>query len=265
MRKWLVLLSICLSCASKEENQEPAAAYEAPENETWFVYEGVVRSDAGNDIKMELSLLQNSVGLESEYRTEEEFINSRDDRLFTTRKGTYSILYGAGGEMVITLHESSGQSLGWQPGKGYSIDPKLPSEKIRASARVGQLVLKTGRNSNELMLLDEDSNPVAADDRYTLKRRSILFTVEGFVTIEPTVTDFFELNTRENWIVAQSGSYGEVQQKYVELATEKHEGIYLKAVAFYIDDADESGAGVRNLVIKEIISMKSHQEHIATR
>lgn len=111
-------------------------------------------------------------------------------------------------------------------------------------------------------MLDENSNLISNDDRYTLKKRSLLFTVEGFVTFEPKVTDFFEMHTRDTWTVSKAGSYGEVQKKYNELATERHEGIYTKAVAFYVDDIDSTGATVKNLVIKKIISMKAHKDHI---
>jgi hypothetical protein len=263
MRKWLIFLSICLSCNSKEETQEQPAVYEAPENEEWIVYEGVVRSDEGNDIKIALSLLQNSTGMESQYKTEEEFIGSQDERLLTHRSGTYTILYGSDDKSVITLNPAVARSLGWQPAKGYSIDPKLASEEIQDKAQISKLAFITSRNSNELILIDEGSNPMASDNRYTLKRRSILFTVEGFVTIEPSVTDFFEFNTRESWIVARSGAYGEVQKKYIEFATTRHEGIYTKAVAFYVDDIDSTGAEVRSLVIKKIIAMKAHKDYVS--
>lgn len=262
MRKWLLFLSICLSCSSREESShEQPVAYEVPENEEWIVYEGVVRSDTGNDIKMELSLLQNAAGMESEYKTKEEYISSQDDRLLTTRKGKYSILYGSGSDMVITLNEAAGQLLVWQQGAGYSINPKLPSEKALANAKVGKLAFKTGRNSNELVLLAENSNPISDDDRYTLKKRSILFTVEGFVTVSPSTSDFFESNTRESWVIARSGCYDEVAVRYLELAQEKNEGIYLKGIAFYIEDADSTGTEVKKLVIKKVITMKSHQQY----
>ena len=264
MRKWLLFLSICLSCATKEESQEQPIAYEAPEHEEWIVYEGLVRSDAGNDIKVELSLLQNATGMESVYKTVEEYISRGDDRLLTRRKGKYSILYGSGSDMLISLNESAGSSLGLQSSADYSIsiNPKLPTEKVLASARVGKLTFKTGVNSNELVLLDENSNPVSADDRYTLKKRSILFTIEGFVTVLPSASEFFEFNTRENWIVLRSGCYDEVASNYLKFAREKNEGIYLKAIAFYVEDIDSAGSKVKNLVIKRILTMKPHEEFV---
>src|SRR5687767_4925544 len=100
MRKWLIPLSFFIACGSKDEIREQVA-YEAPENEKWVVYEGVVRSVTGNDVKIQLSLLQNSAGMESEYRTEEEFISSGESR-FNIRIGRYSILYGSGTVMLIT-------------------------------------------------------------------------------------------------------------------------------------------------------------------
>ncbi len=265
MRKWLIFLIVCMSCSSKEETPQQSVAVEAPEQEEWIVYEGVVRSEAGNDIKIQLSLLQNSVGMESEYKTEEELIVSKYEGLLTHRWGKYSILYGSGSNVLITLNESIGKSLGGEPGKGYALSPQAPEAEILEKGKIGRLTFKSGRNSDELILVDEDSNPVAEDGRYTLKKRSILFTVEGFVTFEPNSTDFFEFNTRDDWNVAKAGSYGEVQEKYTELATEKHEGIYLKAIAFYVEDVDSTGVNVRNLVIKKVIAMKPHQEFMASR
>jgi len=127
---------------------------------------------------------------------------------------------------------------------------------------VGKLAFKTGVNSNELVLLDGNSSPVSEDDRYTLKKRSILFTIEGFVTVSPSASDFFEFNTRENWIVARSGCYDEVASKYLEFVREKNEGIYLKAIAFYVEDVDSTGAEVKNLVIKRVITMKPHEQFV---
>jgi len=251
-----------MSCSSKEETPQQTADYEMAEHEEWITYEGVVRSETGNDVKLQLSLLQNSVGMESKYRTEEEYISPQEDRLLTNRQGKYSILYGSGSDMVVTLHESKGISLGWELGSGYAMSPNLPSEELLANAKFGKLIFKAGRNSNELVLLDENSNPISDDNRYTLKKRSLLFTVEGFVTFEPNVTDFFEMHTRDTWTVAKAGSYGEVQKKYNKLVTERHEGIYTKAVAFYVDDIDSTGAEVKNLVIKRIITMKAHKDYI---
>src|SRR5690606_21440804 len=165
------------------------------------------------------------------------------ERLLATREGKYSILYGSGSDMTISLTEASPQLLTWHQGE-YGINPKSPSGEAVASTKTGKLVFKTGRNSNELVLLDGNSNPVSDDDRYTLKKRSLLFTVEGFITMDPNATDLFEINTRENWNVVKAGNYGEVLRKYQELATEKHEGIYLKGIAFYVEDTDTTGAEV---------------------
>lgn len=137
MRKWLIFMIVCNSCSSKEETHVESANYEAPEHEEWITYEGVVRSETGNDVKLELSLLQNSVGMESKYRKEEEYISPQEDRWLTNRQGKYSILYGSGSDMVVTLHESKGVSLGWEPGRGYAMRPNLPTEELLANAKFG--------------------------------------------------------------------------------------------------------------------------------
>lgn len=266
MKNKLWILIFLAACSSQEEKSDNAAVIENPEQEEWIVYEGIVKSENGNDIKMQLSLLQSSVGLVSRYMSEEEYINTaEDERLLTNRQGTYTILYGSGSDMVITLEEGSGGSLGWQAGKGYSIDPKKVTDNLMVNAKVGKLSFKTGRNSNELVVLDENSNPISDDGRYVLNKRSILFTIEGFVTVGASGSEFFEMHTRETWNVAKTGSFNEVEKKYRELATQKFEGIYLKGVAYYIDDVDSIGNRVKNLAIKSIISMKAHQEFIGSR
>lgn len=246
MGKWLMLLSFFMACSTKEDTQNPVV-YEEPKNDKWIVYEGVVRSIAGNDVKIQLSLLQNSVDMESEYRTEEEYTDTNERTFFRRQRGKYSILYGSGTDILITLHESF----------------RHPAEQISAETDLGKLSFRSGRNSNELILLDENASPVSQDERYTLKSRSIIFTVEGFVTISPTGSDFFEFNTQENWKVIKRGSYSAVVNGYIEKSREKNEGIYLKGVAYYVEDIDSAGADVKNLVIKRIISMKSHQEFMA--
>lgn len=153
MKNKLWIIIFLAGCSSSQEKVNDKPVVENPEKEEWIVYEGVVKSEAGNDVKMQLSLLQSSVGLESKYKSEEEYINTSDDRLLTNREGSYTILYGSGSDMVITLDESSGGSLGWHAGKGYSIDPKQATEKLKTSATVGKISLRTGLNSDELVSL----------------------------------------------------------------------------------------------------------------
>ncbi len=261
MKKYVLVLLILLACNPKDghEEQNVVVADDVPAYEEWMVYEGVVRSDAGNDIKIELSLLQGVVGAVSKYKTQEEYIGVGKEKLLTTSMGDYHILYGTGDDLLINIPTNKGYSFGWL-GSSYGMGTAKIDSDLMEKAKISKLTFKTGRNSNELTMVDDHSMPMANDDRYTLKKRSHLFTVEGFVTIEPQVTDFFEINTRENWPVSKAGSYGEVEEKYIELAAERHEGIYTKAVAYYIDDSDSTGREFKSLVIKRIVEMKSHSE-----
>ena len=258
MKNKVWMLVFLSACAGEDKPISQEIAADSSEPVEWIVYEGIVKSETGRDIKMELKLSQSTVGLESDYKTSEEYIASLDNRLMTTRSGKYTILYGSSDEMVITLGESKGSYFVWQ-GDQYTIGSKNPGEETHRNARVGKLAFRTGRNSDELVLLDQNSNPVS-ETQYVLRKRSMLFTVEGFVTVSPDETELYEFNTWETWNVIKSGVYDEVQIKYIELAREKNEGIYLKAVAFYVNDTDSTGADVKNLVIKRIVAMKSHQQ-----
>lgn len=257
MKNKLWILIFLAACSSQEEESNDATVIENPEQEEWIVYEGLVKSREGYDVKMQLSLLQNSAGLESSYRSEEEYINTPEDRLLTNRQGKYSILYGSGNDMVITLDESTGGSLGWYTGKGYGIGVEKVTDKLKVNAAVGKISLRTSQNSDEFVQLDENSNLIN-ESKYLLKKRSILFTVEGFVTLNPG-NEFFEMHTRETWNLAKVGSFDEVEKKYSELAREKFEGIYLKGVAYYIQDVDSTGMEINSMVIKRIIHMRSHE------
>lgn len=62
---------------------------------------------------------------------------------------------------------------------------------------------------------------------------------------------FFERNTRERWKVTDLGEFNELRLIYKQLAKEKHEGIYLRALAYSV--LDTTSPGEKNaLVIKRI-------------
>lgn len=84
------------------------------------------------------------------------------------------------------------------------------------------------------------------------KRFSNPFTIEGYITFVPDSTDFFERNTLEHWNVSKFGEYDTLQSMYNQMATEKFQGIYLKALAFAVSD---NRIGNNSLVIKRILSI----------
>ena len=94
---------------------------------------------------------------------------------------------------------------------------------------------------------DASSNETATG--YGSKRRSELFTWGLFQSVQRH-TAFFVKNTRKKWAVAQFGHYREAVKKYHELAKEKHEGIYLKALAYSTPYGREGGREIDALVLK---------------
>ena len=108
---------------------------------------------------------------------------------------------------------------------------------------------------HELVLVDENFQDVIP--RYTLIRRSELFTVEGYLTVYGDTAEFFEKNTRKGWPVAQLARYAEAAKKYELLAKEKFEGVYLKALSYSISHRDRDGNESDALVFKEILHMDS--------
>ena len=110
------------------------------------------------------------------------------------------------------------------------------------------------RGNDELLPCDNNFIPLTLDRRYTLHRRSNLFTVEGYFTLEHDSFEFFERNTREYWKVTDLGEFNELTVAYNKLAKEKYEGIYLKALAYSVLDST-SMRDKDVLVIKRILSL----------
>lgn len=132
---------------------------------------------------------------------------------------------------------------------------------IKNNSIVLLLLLACGACQNygndQLVLTDSDFDPLVTDARYTLYKRSELFTAEGYVTIETdSLTTFFERNTSGNWHVAHLGVYDQVKDKYQQLATTSLEGIYLRALIYSVNDTNASGEPTKKLVVKRIVEMK---------
>jgi hypothetical protein len=91
----------------------------------------------------------------------------------------------------------------------------------------------------------------------TVKRSERLYKT---ITFEDSVTEFFERNTMKNWKVSPQGEIDSVRIKYIELATDQHEGIYLKALAYSV--ADTTTESKKALVIKRSLRIeKSSREN----
>lgn len=248
-----MLLSAC-----KSDPGSNTASQVAEATEDWWTYEGVVPSDSGNDIMIELSLLQGAVAIPSAYRTREEFV-SFEDKIFLSSSGQYTIMLGSSDIGNIIEIRNKKPSVYELEGPRLRDAKSAYSKQLFEQARISELTFKTGE-FDDLILVDKNHNRIAPDDRYTLKRRSRLFTVEGFITFDPDTTQFYEINTRQTWNVFKAGAYGEASVKYISPAEEAHEGIYLKGVAFFVRDRDGEGKEIESMVIKRIVSMKSHKQ-----
>jgi hypothetical protein len=268
MRKILLLL-VFFACSSKEKIEPPPSPTVVDEKTEWIVYEGILKTQFGEG-PAELSLMQTEIGQTSNLRLTGSFIEGQK---FLHAMGRYTILYGAANqEIIIQAHCTA------------SFFSKSAKERIRQNHKPGKgtseiikpeiLELDLSFKSDgmfKLVQVDEDFERISEDNRYTLFKRLRLFTVEGYVTLENTHTEFFEQNTRENWLVAPIGNHAEVQHVYDSLVTEKSEGMYLKALAYSIGSDSTfieprvnfgtGGVGDELLVIKRILEMKKSEAY----
>lgn len=255
MKTYLALSLFCFcsfSCANRASESLPLA--DSP-GQQWTIFEGKIISDEGENIEVELSLRESSPGLPSQY-----LING----LVVT--DTYTGGWQSGGQYEVERLEDNlfGITLlGVKTGHPVSSDRFF----TRNIDRMRNLPLKSNNYTSadfyfitngdgQLTLTDGNFKPVANDNRYTIVRRSNLFTVEGYVTVEPDSSlEFFERNTFEKWHVADLGMYDLVKDTYADLAKEPWEGIYIRALAYSVaDTADDSGMR-NNLVMKKLITM----------
>ncbi len=261
MKKLIPIFLVFVACSPhKEENQVPFPIINQAEDE-WAFYEGKIITDDGFDADMELSLKQAAVGIDSYFKLKKSMIHKGEYYSWDTR-GKYSVSYGL-------PHQEQGITL---------IDPSREYFRELATKNI----IKTSQSENftkkllkqvELLAAPETYFKTDGNERliltnrnfnerglqYVLHRRSDLFTVEGYVTCEDSVTEFFERNTSKNWKVAPLGQMDSVKIKYIELATEMHEGIYLKALAYSI--ADTTSESNKSLVIKHLLKMAKSDLH----
>ncbi len=243
MKKISALIFLLSACATHEnKNKEPFTVAAKVNEDEWATYEGHW-STQGAVVRMELSLRNGGVGVDSDYKLIESY--ESDIRASgTVSNETYSTYSGfPNHEFGIRLHNLGEYANGSFLRFKKSPDVNEPDEMFFLT-----------RGSDELLPCDQNFKPLTEDRRYTLHKRSKLFTVEGYITYNQDSTDFFERNTRERWKVTNLGEFDEVTQKYKELAKEKFEGIYLKALAYSVADTT-SPIGQRALVIKRALAM----------
>jgi hypothetical protein len=163
------------------------------------------------------------------------------------------MLYGAANNEVILKLEGKSYSSAMMTKK--SGPPKAP-EPIAININL------MSEGGSKLVLVDDDFDRIADDGRYTLYRRSRLFTVEGYITFEDSRTDYYEQNAAERWTVAPLGVYTDVQKIYDSLATEEFEGVYLRALAYSVE-SDTTDKEL--LVIKSIIEMRKSKAYTSPK
>jgi hypothetical protein len=262
MRK-ILLLFVLFACSSKEKIEPPPSPTVVEDKSQWTPYEGTIKTELG-EWPIELYLDESQPGLTSSFEIRGNSFANIGLNMFG---GKYTTLPGAtGNEVIFQLHGNIMIFPRTKP------DPKKGVTSFKPEVQEIDLFFIT-EGGNKLILVDEDFDRVSEDNRYTLFKRSRLFTVEGYVTIEDTHTEFFEKNTHENWLVAPIGVYNEVQNIYDSLVTGKSEGMNLKAVAYFIESDSlfneprknniwhHKGVGSELLVIKRILQMKKSEAY----
>ena len=246
MRRFQFVFLMLAACTSPKEKQTPFTATDVSEDE-WAVYEGKIITDKGLILDVELSLAQSAVGVDARF-TMTKFVQSGNATYGGQAAGKYSVSYGLSqNEQGLTLKDQAKFVRGTAP---PGVD-QTAVNSVQEAMRTPELYFRAIGNE-KLMQSDKNFNP--KDSKYTLVKRSDLFTVEGYVTCQDSVTDFFERNTRRNWKVAPHGEIDSVKIKYLSKATESFEGVYLKALAYSI--ADTAAEGRKALVFKRVLRME---------
>lgn len=246
MKKFLIGLSIIgvlASCESKKAS-EPFPHYLTTDVE-WISYEGILLSENGQEIEAVLHLIPGTPGLDSHYRLLESLILPHDSRIAmgTKSTGTYSVLIGSPGQHIIQLKDRN------------LISSVMRGKTFATADRVTKDLFLKSDGDHRLVLVDENLKEVGP--RYTLVRRSELFTVEGYFTVYSDTSEYYERNTQKKWPVAQLASYDEAVSKYHSFASEESEGIYLKALSYTVRHIDTTGVEYDALVFKKILKMDS--------
>ena len=236
MKKMLLVIFLLYACTANEKKRHDPFPVLTVSDDEWATYEGRwLTNDA--IISFELSLKSGSFGIDSYYKLSES-IDSDTKSSGTTSYGLYSTYTGfANKELGICLHELS----------TYTEGTYLRFKKSDDSLE--EMFFIT-RGNDELLPCDDGFKPITSDRRYTLHKRSTLFTVEGYITFEQDSAVFYERNTSEHWKVADLGEFDKLRVQYKQLAKEKYEGIYVRALAYSVcDTTSRSG---NSLVIKRI-------------
>lgn len=243
---------LAFGCAEKKSASLPLLE---GSDQHWATFEGKIISDQGEIIEVELSLRESSPGLASRYQFNGIVVTDQ----YTsggTNEGEYTVTPLENGLFGIRL-------LDVQTGRPFSSEVffkrnihrlrNVPARPYDYHSTDFHFITS---GDGRLTLTDKNFNPISHDDRYTVFKRSPLFTVEGYVTLEPDSSlEFFERNTFEDWHVSRLGLHDDVRKNYTSLAREPWEGIYVRALAYSISDTTDSPRQHGQLVVKTLIAM----------
>lgn len=257
MKKITILILLFTACSKPQEQKQTPFPIVAVSGDFRVVFEGTILSDNGTELKAELSLIETSVGLESDFELNKT-IETKQVATGGISKGKYAISYGLPkNEKALTLTDEFSHD------QKTTIDKTLSQDEIEIRKKMekyGQY-LATSKvyfrtfGSDKLIQTNKNFEPLN-NSKYILYHRSNLFTAEGYVTADSTTSEFYERNTGEKWNLAKLVEYDSIKKVYQQLATEKNEGIYLKALAYSIEDADSANTSHKSIVIKRILRLE---------
>jgi hypothetical protein len=219
----ILILAFLIACQPKhKEHQKLFPVIDVSNDDEWTTYEGRWQAQNGV-IHLELSLKTGAVGYQSPYRLYENFVE-RKRASGTVSENVYSTYSGMPNNgFGICLHDL----------RPFQFGVFL---RYRKSADLHEEMFFITRGNDELIPCDDQFKPLTTDKRFTLHKRSKLFTVEGYLTVEGDSAIFYERNTMEHWNVAKLGEFDSLVNAYRTLAKEKFEGIYLKGLAYSVVD-----------------------------
>lgn len=221
MRKILAITLLMTACSTPDVPKREIFSAPVVPDDLWATYESRWATKNGI-VRFELSLKNGAFGYDSYYRLV-EFYELKNSTQSIVSSGTYTTHYNwKENQHAIILRNLSNSLDG-----GY-----LRYQKLGSSQEMYFLT----RGSNELLPCDDNFTVLTDDKRYTLHKRSRLFTIEGYITFENDSATFFERNTREHWKVANLGEIQELRKSYFKLAQQKYEGIYVRALAYSVQE-----------------------------
>lgn len=250
MKKTFSFFLLLLFGCENESSEVAIAPHEYDEESEWAVYEGIVPTEFGEELIMELSLSPGSPGVDADYKLREWNTERNVYMMQRSSHDKYTTLTGPNpDEVIINLHRTGVNN-------ELIHGPLTEQEAKRIAGK--------NRHKNELFFKSKDNELILLDTRlqevdrskYSLIRRSKLFTVEGYITFVNDTSEFFEMNTREYWASADRGMFSKAKSNYFLLAKEKFEGIYLRGLGYAIDHKSATGKNVEALVLRNIYEMR---------